>query len=215
MLKKERSFTSCHLLNIICLPCSTSLSLSLSLSRKYPSSSCRFPERPAVREITRFRCFTRGGWRTRITHRPTSRWSPPLNSISGICYAPESSSCCTSSRHPRRFRKPARARSKLFPWLQLLRSVTLRPSIYKPTGWEICANCVETERFNRWEIRRSNWSVSVLLYCRLRISRTPLCTGEILHFCSSNSSTTLTQEVLVGCLKISVLILEEFQPIFQ
>lgn len=32
---------------------------------------------------------------------------------------------------------------------------------------------------NRWEIRRSNWSVSVLLYCRWRISRTPLCTGEI------------------------------------
>lgn len=87
---------------------------------------------------------------------------------------PESSSCCTSSRHPRRFRKPARARSKLFPWLQLLRSVTLRPSIYKPTGCEICANCVETERFNRWEIRRSNWSVSVLLYCRWR-TREPLC----------------------------------------
>lgn len=33
MLKKERSFTSCHLLNIICLPCSTSLSLSFSLTK--------------------------------------------------------------------------------------------------------------------------------------------------------------------------------------
>lgn len=33
MLKKERSFTSCHSLNIICLPCSTSLSLSFSLTK--------------------------------------------------------------------------------------------------------------------------------------------------------------------------------------
>lgn len=102
-------------------------------------ASCR--EHRLSQEITRLRCFTRSGWRTRITHRRTSRRSSlwiqsreyglgKLAHAVRLAVRPRFSRCWKATRAWPNFCPP-------------LATSTLRdiaPGIYKPTGCEIYAS---------------------------------------------------------------------------